>query len=158
MKICRFLAACIVFVSVFFISSCTYEGSSEGDFFTSKLRGTWVSHDPDAVYQGRLVIDYNRITISGYGSNQTPWFGGNDDERPFRDFTRDAVLKGYSEKSVNEELTGSSEEGYIYIEDAGKLQDGILYLYYEDQAHNKFLRFTFGDRDETLRYTVETVE
>ena len=153
MKIHRFLAACVVFVSVIFIGSCVIEGGS-GDSFARKLRGTWVSHNSDEIYSGQLVIDYNRITISGYKKYQPPLFGKDvdDSNRPFRDFTKDAVLKGYSEKGKN--LKGSSEDGYIFIEEFGKLHDGIYYVYYEDMAHNKFLRFTFGDREETLRYTV----
>ena len=111
-------------------------------FFDSSLQGTWGSNDP-AVYSGTLVIGYDRITIKGYNEGQTP-SGGNDNNRPFKGFTKGIALKGYS------------EEGEIYIEDGGLLQEGIPYTYWDDSPPPsymkiKFLRFTFGSRAETLQ-------
>jgi hypothetical protein len=105
------------------------------------LRGTWVSSDP-SVYSGTLEIEFDRITITGFSESQTP-FLGNDNNLPFKGFTKKYSLKGYS------------EEGKIYIEDKGRLQEGIPYFYWyieppPDYKKVKFLRFTFGLRDEEM--------
>jgi hypothetical protein len=111
--------------------------------FDNNLQGTWVPNDPDALYKGSLKIEYDRITITGYGESQTP-SGGNDNNRPFKNFSKGIALKGYS------------EEGKIFIEDGGLLQEGIPYTYWENSLsygynNEKLLRFTFDGRDETLQ-------
>jgi len=124
-------------------ASCEWEPLPADDFvFDTKLRGTWESNDP-SVYSGKLVIEYKSITISGFFESQTPFPGGDDERRPFKGFTRGVPLKGYS------------EEEYIFIEDGGVLQDAIPYTYWEGPyqsgyTRQYFLRFTFGDRQETL--------
>ncbi|MCL2472592.1 MAG: hypothetical protein FWF26_02840, partial [Treponema sp.] len=85
-------------------------------------------------------IYYSQITISGYSEGQTlP--GKNDNDRHFRDFTKGVALKGYS------------EDGKIYIEDRGVVQEGIPYTYYTAGNYPviKFLRFTFNGRSEILQ-------
>jgi hypothetical protein len=111
--------------------------------FDWDLHGTWTTNDPGSLYTGKLVITNDRITITGYGETQTP-ISGNDTQRPFRNFTRGIALPGYS------------EEGHIFIEDAGILQEGIPYTYWCDNPPPDFkrvdlLRFTFGGRQETLQ-------
>jgi hypothetical protein len=128
------------------ITSCgyDYEPDPNTKIFDYNLQGTWKSNDYDNdVYKGTLVIGINRITINGYSENQTP-FLGDDNKRPFKNFTRGIALKAYS------------EEGRIYIEDGGLLQEGIPYSYWDDYPSPdykrvQFLRFTFGERSETLQ-------
>jgi len=112
--------------------------------FDTKLHGKWTSNDP-TIYSGTLEIDFYSIIIKGYGENQTP-SSGNDSNRPFRKFTKNIPLKGYS------------EEGKFFIEDNGFLQDGIPYTYWEvdnsvppDYKITKFISFTFSDRIEKLQ-------
>jgi len=128
------------------IASC---GEFTTDYINTKifdynLQGTWKSNDYDnAVYKGTLVIAVNRITITGYSEDQTPT-PGNDNNRPFKGFTKGIALRAYS------------EEGRIYIEDGGLLQEGIPYTYWDDYPapdykRVQFLRFNFGRRQETLQ-------
>jgi len=143
------------FFFLFFIFSCDYEptGGGTGNYqrFDWDLHGTWTTNDPESRYTGTLVIDYNRITITGYSETQTPTPGGNDTDRPFRQFTKNTPLEGYTEEV---EETGQK---VILIKDAGTWQEGIPYTYWEgvrsppDFEKVEFLRFTFGDRQETLR-------
>jgi hypothetical protein len=139
----------------FSFAACDYEptgGGGTGNYkrFNWDIQGTWTTNDPESRYIGTLEITYNRITITGYGETQTPAFGGNDLERPFRNFTKGIALEGYTE---NVEETG---EKIILIKDAGTWQEPIPYLYWytnppPDFKTVEFLRFTFGGRQETLR-------
>jgi len=127
-------------LTIFLITSC-YSDIAAGRRFNAELQGTWVSNDP-AIYSGTLIINYERITIIGYSESQTPP-RGDDNNRPFKGFTKGTALKGYS------------EEGKIFIEDGGMVQEGIPYIYWDDNfppdyRKVKFLRFTFGGRVETL--------
>ena len=139
----RILTVCVGLLTVFFISACDWETSGLGiNKFDYDLQGTWVSNDPGR-YSGSLIISYDRITITGYNESQTPLWG-DDDARPFRNFTRGTALKGYS------------EEGKIFIVDRGLLQEGIPYTYWDDipppdYRKVKFISFTFGGRVETLQ-------
>ena len=123
--------------SVFFITSCGSSEPSDRKVFEYKLRGTWQSNDP-SVYAGELVIEYNSITIWDYLENQTPLLG-DDTKRPFREFTKGTRLSGYS------------EDGIFFIRDAGEWFEIPCFYYTENNGHDKFLRFTFGDRKEILR-------
>jgi hypothetical protein len=112
--------------------------------FTYNLQGTWKSNETSE-YSGTLEINGNTIKISGYAANsQYEWLNGTDN-RPFKDFTKNLQLEGYS------------EEGKIFIKDAGVIQEGIPYTYWESTPQEPdfikvpFLRFRFGGRDETLR-------
>ena len=120
-------------------TACSDRETPDSKRFDWDLRGTWVSNDP-SVYSGMLIIDYDKITILGYEEGQTPPFG-DDTRRPFRNFTKDVALTGYSDSL------------YIFIVDAGELQNGIPYNYYtQNYGRDKFLRFMFGGRNETLRW------
>jgi len=139
----KIFAVCVSLFAAFFIIACDETDTSQR--FASDLHGTWVSNDT-AIYSGTLIISNDRITISGYDEGQTPppLEGGNDNKRPFKDFTKGTALKGYS------------EEGKIFIEDGGMVQEGIPYIYWDDSPPPdykkvKFLRFTFGGRVETLK-------
>jgi hypothetical protein len=124
------------------VFSCDWKpGSSDYKSFDYDLQGTWETNESDSRYTGMLVIDYNRITITGYGESQTPVFGGSDVERPFRNFTKGVPISGYS------------KDGKIFIEDSGIVQEGIPYTYYysPDLTEVGFLRFDFGGRAQTLR-------
>jgi hypothetical protein len=129
----------IIYVSLLtalFITSCDSE-PSEDKTFDSELHGIWVSNDT-SIYSGTLEITDDRITITGFTENQTPLLG-DDSKRPFKNFTKGVTLKGYS------------EEGKIFIEDGGLLQEGIPYTLYTDAEEEKdFLRFTFGSRQEKM--------
>jgi len=154
MKNTRILALCNVLLTALFVVACDWEGipgARDYNNFAYDLQGTWVSNDP-SVYSGTIKIDYNRITISGYSESQTPRPFGNDNQRPFKDFTKGMPLKGYSEEGSIQE--GNSFKGNIFIEDGG-LQKSIPYTYWEnsfspDYIQRQFLYFNFGDRQETL--------
>jgi hypothetical protein len=108
--------------------------------FDSKLRGTWISNE-SGLYSGTLKIDYDTITIDGYGEDWTSLVG-DDSKRPFKDFPKRIPLDGYS------------EEGKIFIEYGGTEQEGIPYLYTETGSYPreyKLLEFTFGGRKEILQ-------
>jgi len=142
----KILTFCIGFLAAF--SACgVASGSSRIKNFDYELQGTWVSNEASAIYQGTLIIGNDRITINGYGEEQTlhPLEGGDDNKRPFKNFTKGTPLKGYS------------EEKNIFIEDGGMVQESIPYIYWDDSPPPdykkvKFLRFTFGGRIETLQY------
>ena len=132
--------ACFAFLAVLFITSCEWEYEPRVyQAFNIDLRGTWVSNDP-SVYSGELVIDIDRITIKGFSEGQTP-SGEDDNKRPFKGFTKGAALNGYS------------EDGKIFIEDVGLLQEGIAYVFYTAGSfpEEKFLRFNFGGRMEIMQ-------
>ena len=124
---------------LFFVFSCNLD---VGDIksFDYELQGTWVTNVSSDTYQGGLYITYDTIKITGYGEDQTPETG-DDDTRPFRDFTKNAAFKGYS------------EDGKIFIEDSGLLQSGIPYIFYKSAEYPpvEFIRFTFGGKDQILR-------
>ena len=135
------------------IVSCDWDTDDRTDNyqrFDWDIQGTWKTNDPESRYTGTLEIDYSRITIKGYSETQTPALGGNDQERPFRNFTKNTPLEGYTEE---QEETG---EKILLIKDAGTWQEAIPYLYWYDYPppdfdRVEFLRFTFGGRQETLR-------
>ena len=140
--------------SLLFVT-CGWENTDDsgtGNYqrFDWDIQGTWKTNDPESRYSGTLVITYNRINITGYGETQTPALGGNDTERPFRNFTKGIALEGYTEEV---EETG---EKVILIKDAGAWQEAIPYTYWyryppSDFKKVELLRFTFGGRQETLR-------
>jgi hypothetical protein len=135
---CRVLLA----LAALFISSCgdwDFESGNSGKYFTSDLRGTWVSTDK-SIYSGELVIEIDRITIYGFFEGQTPPVGGNDNRRPFKNFTKGVALKGYSEDSK------------IFIEDRGLVQEGIPYTYVSNSLEQiNLIHFNFGGRTETMK-------
>jgi len=142
----KIFTVCVSLLTAFLITACGDVEASKR--FDSRLQGTWVSNESSARYKGALEITSDRITITGYDETQTPspQDGGNDNERPFKNFTKGAALKGYS------------EEGKFFIEDGGLVQEGIPYAYWDDTPPPdyrkvKFLRFTFGGRIETLKYS-----
>jgi hypothetical protein len=128
------------------MNSCyVLSGSQSGDykFFNSDLLGTWVSNEA-GLYLGSLEIDYETITIDGYGEDLISLMG-DDSRRPFRDFPKRVPLKGYS------------EEGKIFIEYGGGAQ-GIPYIYTETGTYPhkyKLLEFSFGGRKEILQWEEE---
>ena len=153
-SIFTFLFSLLIANFPFLIVSCDYEptegGTGNYQRFDWDLHGTWTTNDSESRYTGTLVIDYSRITITGYSETQTPTPGGNDTERPFRAFTKNTPLEGYTEE---QETTG---EKVMLIKDAGTWQEPITYLYWSDHPPPdfktvEFLRFTFGGRQETLR-------
>jgi hypothetical protein len=132
----------IFLIIVFIAMSCEKSDLFDYKNFDYDLRGTWVSNDP-SVYSGSLIIDYDKITISGYSEIQTPP-EGNDARRPFRDFIKKVPLSGYS------------EDGRFYIMNMGEWHVGIPYTYWtEDYGRYKFLRFDFGGRMEILRFEMK---
>ena len=136
------------------IAACDYENTDTGGTgnyqrFDWDIQGTWKTNDTESRYSGTLVIGYNRITITGYGETQTPAQGGNDTERPFRNYTKGTPLEGYSEEQAEGQKV-------IVIKDAGTWQEAIPYTYWYDYPppnfkKAEFLRFTFAGRQETLR-------
>ena len=147
------LSYLLICFPLFFVSCDWDTGDGTGNYqrFDWDLHGTWKTNESESRYTGTLIIDYNSITITGYSEIQTPVPGGNDQERPFRNFTKGTALEGYTEE---QEETGQK---VILIKDAGTWQEGIPYTYWEgvrsppDFEKVEFLRFTFGDRQETLR-------
>ena len=126
------------------IFSCDWEYEpSITKTFAYDLQGTWETNGISD-YSGTLVIDNNTITISGYIPNTLYELTNGTGHRPFRDFTKNTPLEGYT------------EEGKIFIKDAGILQEGIPYTYWDaypqpDFKRVQFLRFDFNGRVETLR-------
>lgn len=124
-------------------AGCVGDGlGGGGDFFETRLRGTWETLNPGTYdYRGTLVIDWDAVTIAGYDQTH---YSLIEAQRPFRGITKGVSRKGYT------------EEGKMYINDFG-WKEGIAYEYdagvYPDYA--KLLRFTFGGRAETLRKTSE---
>jgi len=143
MKNYKFLTIAIILLFALSISAC--DGLlSGGDYnyktFESKLRGTWVSNDT-GLFSGSLKIEYDTITIDGYGEDWTS-IVGDDSKRPFKDFPKRVPLKGYS------------EDGKIFIEYGDVAPDGIPYYYLEVGSYPqkyKLLEFTFGGRKERLQ-------
>jgi len=128
------------------IFSCDGKGNTGRHSYKSfdyNLQGTWETNNPGSRYTGILVITYDKITITGYSEDQTPIpaEGGNDMERPFRVFTKNVPLEGYS------------EEGKIFIKDKGIIQEGLPYIYDGNDYYKQIelLHFKFNGRDETLR-------
>jgi hypothetical protein len=130
----------------------TTDGGGSGNYqrFDWDLHGTWTTNESDSRYIGTLIIEYNRITVTGYGETQTPILGGNDMERPFRNFIKGIALEGYTDEM---EETG---EKIMLIKNAGAWQEAIPYTYWYDNPppdfkRIEFLLFNFGGRQETLR-------
>ena len=115
-----------------------YSKPANNRTFAYDLQGTWVSNDP-SVYSGKLVIDLNRITITGYRESQTPIWD-NDNKRPFKNFIKNVPIRGYS------------NDGKLFIEDRGSYES-ISYTLYTTGTYpqHKFLRFSFGGRLEILQ-------
>jgi hypothetical protein len=132
--------ACGTLLAVFFITSCGDWESGGYQTFDYDLRGTWVLHELDPDYEGELVISTDRITIKDFHRGQTPWWG-DDNDRPFKDFTKNVALKGYS------------EDGKIFIEDWGLVQEGIPYKFQKAGSYPEIylLQFTFGRNKITMR-------
>jgi len=140
MKNRKKIIACGILFIALFLSACAWEiGTSDYKRFSDDLIGTWVSSDP-SVYSGKLVINTDRINITGFNEAQTP-SGEDDNKRPFKGFTKGVNLKGYS------------EEGKIFIEDRGLLREGIPYDIFiaEVYPQRMFLYISFGGREETLQ-------
>jgi len=155
MKQMKFITFCVVFAAVFSMTSCDWELEEDtSQSFARHLRGTWISND-QSVYSGSVAITFDRITITGYWEGQTPSPGGDDNQRPFRNFTKGVPLKGFSEEQTD---TNGFISGFIFIEDAGLLQASIHYTYYYVDSsagfgRTHFLRFRFGGREEILERT-----
>ena len=149
----HFIFSFFAFLCLLLIAACDWDTDDRtGNYqrFDWDIQGTWKTNESESRYTGTLVIDYNRITITGYGETQTPAQGGNDTERPFRNITKNTPLEGYTEE---QEATGQK---IILIKDAGTWQEAIPYIYWYDYPPTdfekvEFLRFTFGNRQETLR-------
>jgi hypothetical protein len=126
-------------LAVLFITSCG-EGGGDSKNFDYNLRGTWVLHEEDPDYDGYLVISNDQITINGFYKEQTPYWGF-DEDRPFRAFTKDVALKGYS------------EDGKFFIDDRGMVQEGIPYTFYKAGKYPEihFLYFKFGENEAIFR-------
>jgi hypothetical protein len=110
---------------------------SDGSGVDFDLHGTWESTDSSS-YSGKLIIDFNTITITGYSEGQTP-FKGDDSKRPFKDFPKNAPLSCYT------------EEGKLFIGFSGNVRT-LQYNYYRN-GQGRYLHFTFGDRPEALKRT-----
>ena len=151
----KLFALCAVLAFAFSITACVWENSNH-ERFASHLQGTWVSHEQHDIYSGTLVITFNSITITGFYPSQTPPAGcpylGNDFYRPFRDFTKNTALRGYSEEG---QRVGMSIVGHIFIWDIGTLQAPLFYTYWWNgvpfAGREHFLSFTFNNKTHTFR-------
>jgi len=128
---------CTLLLFSFFAVSC--DDVPKGDYksFDYKLQGTWVSNDP-SVYAGTLEIGYDTIKITDYAESQTGT--GDDNQRPFKNYTKNVSFNGYS------------QDGKIFIEEGSYANTGIPYTYSEGSypSFTKILEFTFGGRAEKL--------
>jgi len=150
------LTVCAGILTVFFIAACGFETEPTFNF---DLQGTWKTNNAYD-YWGELIIDNGKITITGY-DQPTP-SGGNDGNRPFKNFTQNKALKcrWTSEESKSKDRA----QGILFITDQGEEKEGIPFLYWEGDLWydssssigyraDKFLRFTFGNRVEILENT-----
>jgi hypothetical protein len=116
--------------------SCDLDDSTKiGDGFDPGLVGEWTSNDTSEPWaSGGLIFTADTVTITGYlGTAPT----GQINNHPFRGYTKNAALEGYS------------MDGKIYIHDGGIWQPGIPYTVYgTPPAHH--LRLVFGNRNENL--------
>jgi len=131
-----------LFISLLLFSCGGYIPGTGGHKVDYDLQGEWESSD-GSVYNGSLTITYDSVKISGYSEGQTKP-PRDDNERPFKGFTKNTALKAYT------------EEGFMYIEDFGIVREGIPYSYWEsalqsDHTRKQLLRFTFGGREEELK-------
>jgi hypothetical protein len=142
-KILKKITSFIILLSAFLLIACgELIESQSGSYksFNYDLRGTWVSNET-GLYSGSLKIDFDTITIDGYGEDWTSQVG-DDNKRPFKDFPKRVALKGYS------------EEGKIFIDYGGTVQNGIPYYFTETGTYPnkiKLLEFSFGGRQEILQ-------
>jgi len=156
------LAVLAGILAAFFITACGYETVSSQPTVSTALRGTWKSNDP-SIYDGTLTISISsttqRITIAGYDESQAPWtLNGRDDSKlPFKGFPKNAPLK-FRWESEEGKIDGTLE-GILFITVPGKDEESLPFVYFEGytwdtgsykKITDKFLRFTFGGRDEIL--------
>jgi hypothetical protein len=142
----KLAAAFLLALCSLFFFSCDGNGSAGGSNYKSvayDLRGTWVSNETGE-YSGTLVISGNTITIGGYDPNTLYEWTNGTGCRPFKDFTKNVPLEGYT------------EEGKIFIKDVGIVQEGLPYTYWDAYSPDDYKRiylltFNFGGRNETLR-------
>jgi hypothetical protein len=137
--LCSFATLCLC------CRDALYSHPENRNTFSNDLLGKWVSNgvsNQTVVYSGTLVIDYETITIDGYGEDWASILG-DDSKRPFVGFPRRAALKGYS------------QEGKIFIINYANGQNGIPYKYSEEGSYpdrKKFLSFDFGGRTEIVEW------
>jgi len=120
--------------------------------FGYDLRGTWKSAKPSYPgYDGKLVIDYDEIIISGYRGE----IGSNpESKRPFTEFTKDIPLKGHSDTDnfidYNNDFYGNN--GTLYIKDKNNEMKEIHYIYYKtkNSPQQRYLYVSFADWEDTL--------
>jgi hypothetical protein len=142
-KILKKINTYIILLSAFLLIACgEINESQSGNYksFNYDLRGAWVSNEP-GLYSGSLTIDSETITIDGYGEDWTSLVG-DDNKRPFKDLPKRVPLKGYS------------EEGKIFIDYGGTVQNGIPYYFTETEIYSKkykLLEFSFSGRKEILQ-------
>jgi hypothetical protein len=117
-----------------------YAGGTTTKFTDTKLRGTWES-TATSLYSGSLLIGMDTITITGDLESQTPpeWNGGDDAKRPFSNIAKNAPYPCYT------------EEGTLFIETVGAVR-GFPFVY-STSGTERYLRFTFGGREEALKRT-----
>lgn len=146
----RFLLIFLIAVSpVIFLTTCDLQFTEGSNSFENRLRGTWETLDPNDRYRGGLEIDFNTITIFGYGENQIVWWEDGDD-LPFRNIDKEVPLRGYS---VRDDYRMAA--GKIFIIDMGT-EYTFEYLYESLTVSGSFdrierLRFNFNGRNQTLR-------
>jgi|GEM_PF-3159917 len=145
----------IIIVLALQMNACFYDWSSDdsgsGQYFDYKLQGRWVSTGSyNFVYE--LIIDYNSITVFGNNWRYT--------DNPFQNVTQNEDLKGYSELIENK--NSYTHTGNIYIYDRGEFQEGIPYLYWENEKYGtdrrKFLTFTYGSYNNPYYDTLVWIE
>ena len=138
MKKPRFFALGIVLLSALSLTACGWAPEDYAGNFEYRLQGTWeINASVYYPYISSLEFTSNTITIIGLD-----WYENNP-SIPFSDFTKNVPLKGYSEKT-------NDNNGIIYIEEFGVLHEGIPYQY-ESRPMNESpetLRFSFPSLDE----------
>ena len=115
-----------------------------GNTFDYYLRGTWVSNQDYYADAGTLVIRMDSIRITGFEPKEEVPAA----EQPFRNFTQNVSLEGYSK--AEGELSYLEGKGSIHIYDRMEWQPGIDFTYYS-AGFDKLLKFTFAGRQEILR-------
>ena len=146
-----------ILIIVLSIAACGLFFTELTEHFGNNLQGTWKSADPSYPgFDGKLVIDYNAITISGYQGE----IGSNpESKRPFTEFSKGVPLKGYSDTSgfLDDNYHYSGNTGTLYIKEQNIAVKEIYYKYFitknfpQSMPNNqRYLYVCFAGWEDTL--------
>jgi len=136
------------------LTACGAMTYGEYDSIHYDLQGTWESYDK-SIYSGTLVIEYNKMTITGYSEGQVPAQGGNAAQLPFSGFSKGVPLTAYTEGHTR----GNTARAVFYIMNRGtSVPVEYVYTKYTTSSYSYIERlvFTFAGREEELEKQAST--